>query len=110
MNQTKIDDPHDLELLAGSVLGDLSEEETEHLESLLAHHDSSSDILLELETTAAGVQLALMESDREPMPDSVADRIRVEGRRMLETRGSERRTAQPSYADATTSSSTRSAQ
>lgn len=86
MSQSIFDDPIELELLAGHVLGDLTEEEAEQVESILARNDSSSDVLFDLENSAAGVQLALFRPDEAPMPQTIADRIRSEGLRILDER------------------------
>ena len=45
MSQTSLNDPVKLELLAGSVLGDLSEEEFEQVASILGRDDQVAEIL-----------------------------------------------------------------
>ena len=89
MSQSNLNDPNELELMAGYVLGDLSEAEAERLQSVLARDDRAADILHELEMTSAAVQLATMGLVDDPMPQDVADRIGAEGRRIVEHRADE---------------------
>ena len=83
MNQTETQDRDDLELLAGFVLGDLSDEEHARAESILKTEASSTDILEELERTAAGVQLTLLKDAERALPESLAHRIRQDGMRLV---------------------------
>ncbi len=63
-----------LELLAGETLGDLTIEEQEELALLRSENDDQ--IAMELERTAAAVQLASMAGGYESMPGSLSTRIR----------------------------------
>lgn len=89
MSQANLNDPTELELMAGYVLGDLGEAEAERLQAVLARDDRAADILHELEMTSAAVQLATLRPDDDLMPPDVADRIRAEGRRIVEHRADE---------------------
>ena len=72
---------HELELFAGLVLGDLTDEEREHVETVLVD-ERSKDTLFRLERTAAAVQLSLHQTEiglqgtGSSMPVHVAERIR----------------------------------
>lgn len=94
MNQTELNERNELELLAGRVLGDLSVEESEQVESILADKQSSADILEDLERAAAGIQLAVYQPVEDPMPQSLRDRLSAEGLRIV----SPEQTVQPSRA------------
>ncbi|MEL6104426.1 MAG: anti-sigma factor [Planctomycetota bacterium] len=72
-----------LELLAGYVLGDLNEEESERLETILSNNETRQ-LLWELERTAATVQVVSPAAE-ESMPDHVADRIRESARALLQS-------------------------
>ncbi|QDV43024.1 Anti-sigma-K factor rskA [Stieleria neptunia] len=90
MSNASLNDPTELELMAGYVLGDLNEAEADQLKSVLGRDERAAEILHELEMATAAVQLATMGLDDDPMPEVVADRIRTEGRRIIETRSAER--------------------
>ena len=79
-NPTVSDD--DLLLLAGYVLGDLTDHEMQRTESLIQRSQSAADVLFELERTATGVQLALNRHEH-VLPSAVARRIREEGVRIV---------------------------
>ncbi|MEO1525006.1 MAG: anti-sigma factor [Planctomycetota bacterium] len=83
MSTTGINDDRDkLELLAGHVLGDLSDEESERLEAILSDNDTRQ-ALWELERTAATVQVAIGAQMDERLPEHVADQIRASARDIL---------------------------
>ncbi|MEL7338156.1 MAG: anti-sigma factor [Planctomycetota bacterium] len=75
-------DRNELELLAGLVLGDLSADEHEQAKPVLSRNQFSETIW-ELEKTAAGVQLAFLNTAPDEMPSDVADRIRHAGRQVI---------------------------
>ena len=81
------DDRAKLELLAGYVLGDLSEEESERLERMLSDKEMR-ETLWDLERTAATVQLAAPPVEENALPAHVADRIRASARDILGTTNS----------------------
>jgi anti-sigma-K factor RskA len=81
MSGADFEGPLDLELLAGRVLGDLSDEESDRFESTISQDASAGELLWELEKASAGFQLASLRREIEPMPGDVAERLRVEGRR-----------------------------
>lgn len=70
-----------LELLAGKVLGDLSPEEIDELKKFEANQ--YRDELLELEQTAAGLQLAFQDANIEAMPEALRRTVLLDAPRYL---------------------------
>ncbi len=63
------------ELLAGSILGDLSDAEREQLEAI--DIQQYSDFLWELHQTAASVDLACIREEPQPLPADLRERIKL---------------------------------
>lgn len=87
------DEQESLELLAGHVLGDLSELEQNQLEQFV--RDGKNMVTLtELERTAAAVHLAIMGNPPNSLPDSLRNRI-LEQSELFLPRGIDRAEAPP---------------
>jgi anti-sigma-K factor RskA len=81
MSQAEYERQRIEELLAGDVLGDLSQEELRELQAL--PRDGYDELFSSLERTAAAVNLAGLKST-EPIPPNLASRLRLSGRQFLE--------------------------
>ncbi|KAA5539321.1 anti-sigma factor [Roseiconus nitratireducens] len=89
MSWTDIDEPQRSELIAGQVLGDLTEEESRLVDELL-RDDRGAELLQHLQRTAASLQLTLHHLDPLEMPPELVERLRGEGRRMVIAAGASR--------------------
>lgn len=79
MSHSSSDDTKLNELIAGEVLGYLSDEERDELAARRTEADPN--LLFELEATAAAVQLMDATSQTDPLPESLARRIRSDAMR-----------------------------
>lgn len=89
-----LSDSEKWELLAGQVLGDLTEQERDHVEAILAE-DKSQEMLWKVERTAAAAQLSLHHAEvsrlgrsagpSAELPSDLADKIRSQARVWLQS-------------------------